>query len=172
MVFSSLYNTGEIPFKDVFLTGLVRDSEGRKMSKSLNNGIDPIEVMDKYGADALRFMLTNGMTAGNDMRFYIERVESARNFANKLWNASRFVLMHTNQDYKGELYLENLKTEDKWILGKLSLMTKEFSNHMEKYEFSMAASTIYDFTWNYFCDWYIEIIKKRLFSEDSTDKNC
>lgn len=170
MVFSSLYNTGEIPFKDVFLTGLVRDSEGRKMSKSLNNGIDPIEVMDKYGADALRFMLTNGMTAGNDMRFYIERVESARNFANKLWNASRFVLMHTNQDYKGELYLENLKTEDKWILGKLSLMTKEFSNHMEKYEFSMAASTIYDFTWNYFCDWYIEIIKKRLFSEDSTDK--
>lgn len=168
MVFSGIEYTGKLPFKDVFINGLVRDSEGRKMSKSLGNGIDPLELIDQYGADALRFMLISGNTPGNDMRFNIERVESSRNFANKLWNASRFVLM--NVDKEVELDRENLREEDKWIISNLNTIAKEIDENLEKYELGIAAGKIYDFTWNKYCDWYIEIVKPRLYGEDEKTK--
>jgi len=171
MVFSSIEQMGEVPFKDVFLTGLVRDSQGRKMSKSLGNGIDPLEIIDEYGADALRFTLVTGNSPGNDMRFYIERVEANRNFANKLWNATRFVLMNLEEDIaKEELNLDNLEEEDKWILSKLNTVIKEATENLDKYEIGMAAQKIYDFIWDEYCDWYIEMVKSRLYGENVSSK--
>lgn len=165
MVFSSLYSMKEVPFHDVYLTGIIRDAQGRKMSKSLNNGIDPLEIIDQYGADALRFMLVTGNSPGNDMRFHIEKVEQARNFANKLWNASRFVLMYAEEGKEYQLEEENLKTEDRWILSLLSEATDEINRNMDKYEIGLAANRIYEFTWNHFCDWYIELVKPRLYEQ-------
>lgn len=171
MVFSSIEQTGEIPFKDVFLTGLILDPEGRKMSKSLGNGIDPLDIIDEYGADALRFTLVTGNSPGNDMRFTKERVEANRNFANKLWNATRFVLMNLEEGVaKEELTLENLGEEDKWILSKLNQVTKEVTGNLGKYEIGMAAQRIYDFVWDEYCDWYIEMVKARLFSDNKESK--
>ncbi|MDU1399665.1 valine--tRNA ligase [Finegoldia magna] len=166
MVFSSLYNLGEVPFKDVYLTGLVKDSQGRKMSKSLGNGIDPIEVIDQYGADALRFALITGNTPGNDSRFYMEKVEANRNFCNKLWNASRFVFMNVEDDVKNINDVE-LQIEDKWIISSLNDVIDEVSTNLNKYEIGIAAEKIYDFNWNVFCDWYIELVKPRLYGDDS-----
>ncbi|MBC8591300.1 valine--tRNA ligase [Wansuia hejianensis] len=171
MVFSSLEQMGEVPFKDVFLTGLVRDSEGRKMSKSLGNGIDPLEVIDIYGADALRFTLVTGNTPGNDMRFYMERVEANRNFANKLWNATRFVLMNLDEEVVSkEFKLENLEEEDKWILSRLNNVVREVTENLDKYEIGLAAQRIYDFIWDDYCDWYIEMVKSRLYGDDGESK--
>ena len=163
MVFSSLYSMGEVPFRDVYLTGIIRDAQGRKMSKSLNNGIDPLEIIDQYGADALRFMLVTGNSPGNDMRFHIEKVEQARNFANKLWNASRFVLMYAEEGKEYALDESRLATEDRWILSLLNETIEDMDRNMDKYEIGMAAQRVYDFTWNNFCDWYIELVKPRLY---------
>lgn len=165
MVFSSLYNLGEVPFKDIYLTGLVKDAQGRKMSKSLGNGIDPIEVIDQYGADALRLALITGNTPGNDSRFYMEKVEANRNFCNKLWNASRFVFMNVDTDVKCLDEVE-LQIEDKWIISSLNKVIDEVSTNLSKYEIGIAAEKIYDFTWNVFCDWYIELVKPRLYGND------
>ncbi|MBU5439050.1 valine--tRNA ligase [Tissierella sp. MSJ-40] len=171
MVFSSIEQMGEVPFKDVFLTGLVRDSQGRKMSKSLGNGIDPLEVIDEYGADALRFTLVTGNTPGNDMRFYLERVEANRNFANKLWNATRFVLMNLEEEIiEHELNLENLEEEDKWILSRLNTVIKDVTENLDRYEIGIAAQKIYDFIWDEYCDWYIEMVKSRLYGDDKESK--
>lgn len=171
MIFSSLEQMGEVPFTDVFLTGLVKDSEGRKMSKSLGNGIDPLDVIDEYGADALRFTLVTGNSPGNDMRFYNERVEASRNFANKLWNATRFVLMNLDEDnLKEELDMNKLEEEDKWILFKLNETVKEVTENLNKYEIGLGAQRIYDFTWDEYCDWYIEMVKSRLYGEDEASK--
>lgn len=167
MIFSSLEQMGELPFKDVFLTGLVRDSEGRKMSKSLGNGIDPLEIIDEFGADALRFTLITGNTPGNDMRFYTERVEANRNFANKLWNATRFVLMNLDEDMeKATLDGLDLQIEDKWILTRLHTVIGEIKDNMDKYEIGLAGQRIYDFIWEDYCDWYIEMVKSRLYGDD------
>ncbi|MBQ6371245.1 MAG: valine--tRNA ligase [Firmicutes bacterium] len=171
MVFSALETTGQVPFHDVYVHGLVRDAQGRKMSKSLGNGIDPLEIIDQYGADALRFMLTTGITPGNDMRFKTDRLEAARNFANKLWNASRFVIM--NLDEEQELTApkpEQLKDEDKWMLSRLGEAVKYVTETMEKYDLALAGQRIYDLIWNEYCDWYIEIVKQRLYGEDEEDK--
>ncbi len=165
MIFSSLEHTGKEPFKHIYIHGLVRDSQGRKMSKSLGNGIDPLEIVDKYGADALRFTLATGNSPGNDMRFYIERVEASRNFANKIWNASRFVLMNLNID-KAELpSAEKLFAEDKWILSRYNALVKEVTENLDKYELGIAVQKLYDFIWDEFCDWYIELVKPRFFEE-------
>ena len=166
MVFSTLYNMGELPFTNVYFTGLIRDSQGRKMSKSLGNGIDPIEVIDEYGADALRFTLISGNSPGNDMRFYMEKVESNRNFANKLWNATRFVLMNLDESKIKPLEELELEAEDKWILSRLNTVTKQISQNLEKFEFGNAGNAIYEFIWNEFCDWYIELVKPRLYNDD------
>jgi len=172
MVFSALEVTGESPFKYVFIHGLVRDAEGRKMSKSLGNGIDPLEVIDQYGADALRFMLMTGISPGNDTRFKTERLESSRNFANKLWNASRFVLMNIDGDLTDENTAKtNYKTEDKWIISRANKAAKEVTDCLDKFDLGMAAQRVYDFIWNEYCDWYIEIVKPRLYGEDKTDKD-
>ncbi|MBQ9014766.1 MAG: class I tRNA ligase family protein, partial [Firmicutes bacterium] len=171
MVFSALETTGEVPFHDVYVHGLVRDAQGRKMSKSLGNGIDPLEIIDQYGADALRFMLTTGITPGNDMRFKTDRLEAARNFANKLWNASRFVIMNLEDD--GELAQPDpaaLKDEDKWILSRLNDAVKYVTETMEKYDLALAGQRVYDLIWNEYCDWYIELVKARLYGEDEADK--
>ena len=165
MVFSSLYSVGEVPFHDVYLTGIIRDAQGRKMSKSLNNGIDPLEIIEEYGADALRFMLVTGNSPGNDMRFHMERVEHARNFANKLWNASRFVLLYAEEGKTYQADLSALKTEDRWILSRLRDTISDMDKNYDKYEIGLAASRVYDFTWDTFCDWYIELIKPRLQTE-------
>lgn len=169
MVFSGLEYVREIPFENVFITGLVRDSQGRKMSKSLGNGVDPLDLIDQFGSDALRFSLVTGNTPGNDMRFYIERVESSRNFVNKLWNASRFVLMHLSEEKIPEKI--NLLEEDKWVLSRINTVVKDVTENLRKYELGMAAQKIYDFTWNEYCDWYIEMVKPRLFSENEEDKD-
>lgn len=166
MVFSGIEQMGEVPFKDVFINGLVRDSQGRKMSKSLGNGIDPLELIDEYGADALRFMLSTGNSPGNDMRFHVERVEASRNFANKLWNASRFVLMNLDRDI--ELDKSKLQEEDKWILSRLNKLVSEIDENLEKYELGIAANKVYEFTWNEYCDWYIELVKPRLYGDGET----
>ena len=171
MVFSALETTGEVPFHDVYVHGLVRDAQGRKMSKSLGNGIDPLEIIDQYGADALRFMLTTGITPGNDMRFKTDRLESARNFANKLWNASRFVIM--NLEDGAELTEPDpsaLKDEDKWMLSRLNEAVRYVTETMEKYDLALAGQRVYDLIWNEYCDWYIELVKKRLYGEDEADK--
>ncbi len=168
MVFSALFCMNEVPFKHVLIHGLVRDSQGRKMSKSLGNGIDPLEIIDQYGADALRFTLATGNSPGNDMRFYMERVESARNFANKVWNASRFILMNT-ENHPAEtdtLDRENFELCDRWILSRLNTVAKEVTHNLEKFEIGVAADKIYEFAWSEFCDWYIELIKPRLHGED------
>ncbi len=171
MVFSSLEHTGRLPFKEVLLNGIVRDDQGRKMSKTLGNGIDPLEVIDNYGADALRFMLVTGNTPGSDMRFYMERVEASRNFANKLWNATRFVLMNLEDGVlESDLDLAKLQEEDRWILSKMNSVIADMTKNLEKYELGMAAAKIYDFIWSDFCDWYIEMVKSRLFGEDLEDK--
>ena len=171
MVFSSIEQMGELPFKDVFLTGLVRDSQGRKMSKSLGNGIDPLEIIDLYGADALRFTLVTGNTPGNDMRFYNEKVEANRNFANKLWNATRFVLMNLDEEVVAkDLDIEALEEEDKWIISRLNDVIKVVTDNLDKYEIGLAAQRIYDFIWDDYCDWYIEMVKSRLYGEDIHSK--
>jgi valyl-tRNA synthetase len=179
MVFSSLEIMGEVPFKYVYVHGLVRDAEGRKMSKSLGNGIDPLEIIDQYGADALRFMLMTGITAGNDMRFKTDKLEASRNFANKLWNASRFVIMNL-QDEEGNFRemaddasgVETLalKDEDKWILAKVNEAAREATANMDKFELSLAAQKAYELIWNEYCDWYIELVKGRLYGDDEEDK--
>ncbi|CCQ98560.1 valyl-tRNA synthetase [[Clostridium] ultunense Esp] len=171
MVFSSLEQTGEVPFKDVFLTGLVRDAEGRKMSKSLGNGIDPLDVIEEYGADALRFTLVTGNTPGNDMRFHMERVEANRNFANKLWNATRFVLMNTDEKVAMEkVDKEFLEEEDKWILSRVNKVIEEITANLNRYEIGIAAQKIHDFTWDEYCDWYIEMVKPRLYGDNVESK--
>ena len=170
MVFSGIEQMGEIPFKHVLLHGLVRDDQGRKMSKSLGNGIDPLEVIEKYGADALRFTLVTGNAPGNDMRFYWERVEASRNFANKIWNASRFIMMNVEKAGNQEVTLDDLTMADRWILSKLNDVTKEVTENMEKFELGIAVSKINDFIWEEFCDWYIEMVKPRLYQEDDQKK--
>ena len=164
MIFSGLEHMGQKPFSTVFIHGLVRDDKGRKMSKSLGNGIDPLEMADTYGADALRFNLITGNSPGNDMRFYVEKCGAMRNFANKLWNASRFVMMNLTID-KNELP-ETLELEDKWVLSKLNTLSKEVCENLDKYEIGIAAAKIYDFIWDTYCDWYIELTKPRLNSGD------
>lgn len=167
MMFSGLEHTGEVPFKHVFIHGLVRDSQGRKMSKSLGNGIDPLEIVDQYGADALRFTLATGNAPGNDMRFYIERVEASRNFANKIWNASRFTLMNLDITENKLPDLSELTLEDKWILSKYNTLVKEVTENLDKFELGIAVSKLYDFIWESFCDWYIELVKPRLFDKEN-----
>ncbi len=162
MMFSALEQTGSVPFKTVLIHGLVRDSKGRKMSKSLGNGIDPIEVINKYGADALRLTLVTGNAPGNDMRFYYERVESSGNFANKLWNASRFVHMNIDDFDVSNKLPDTLETEDKWILSVLNTTAREVTENLDKYELGIAVQKVYDFIWDCYCDWYIELAKTRL----------
>lgn len=171
MIFSGLHNMKEIPFKTVLIHGIVRDSEGKKMSKSLGNGVDPLEVIDKYGADALRFMLITGNAPGNDIRFYEERVESARNFANKIWNASRYVMMNLDKNLM-EKYKDckDYNIADTWILSRLNEVIKEVTDNIEKFELGMASQKVYDFMWNEFCDWYIELSKPVLYGEDEKAK--
>ncbi len=172
MVFSALEATGESPFKHVFIHGLVRDAEGRKMSKSLGNGIDPLEVIDQFGADALRFMFMTGISPGSDTRFNNDKLEASRNFANKLWNASRFVLMNIDGDLTDkDTARENYKTEDKWIISRANKAAKEVKENLDKFELGPAAQRVYDFIWNEYCDWYIEIVKPRLYGAEGTDKD-
>ena len=173
MIFSALEHTGQVPFNKVFIHGIVRDSLGRKMSKSLGNGIDPLEIIAKYGTDALRFSLVLGISPGNDIRYMPEKLESASNFANKLWNASKFVLSNMPEDgskLAEDKLPENLCYEDKWILSKLNKLVKEVTNNLENFELGIATQKIYDFIWNEFCDWYIEMVKSRLYDENCTTK--
>ena len=170
MMFSGLEHMGEVPFKNVLIHGLVRDSQGRKMSKSLGNGIDPLEVIDKYGADALRLTLVTGNAPGNDMRFYWERVEASRNFANKVWNASRFIMMNLDKAENRAVSLDELTPADKWILSKLNTLAKDVTENMENFDLGVAVGKIYDFIWEEFCDWYIEMVKPRLYNDEDTTK--
>ncbi len=176
MMFSGLEHTGKVPFDTVLIHGLVRDSQGRKMSKSLGNGIDPLEVIDKYGADALRFTLITGNAPGNDMRFYWERIEASRNFANKVWNASRFIMMNMEalgEDGKlTEVPESTLTDADKWIIASANDVVKEVTENLEKYELGVAAQKVYDFIWEELCDWYIEMVKPRLYGDDLTSKKA
>ena len=167
MMFSGIEHTGEVPFDTVLIHGLVRDSQGRKMSKSLGNGVDPLEVIDNYGADALRFSLATGNSPGNDMRYIPERVEASRNFANKIWNAARFILMNLKGDEDLEFDANNLALEDKWIISKYNTLVKEVTVNLDRFELGIAVSKLYDFIWDVFCDWYIEICKSRLNGTDS-----
>jgi len=169
MIFSGLEHMDKEPFKHVYIHGLVRDGQGRKMSKSLGNGIDPLEIVDKYGADALRFTLATGNSPGNDMRFYIERVEASRNFANKIWNASRFVMMNLSIDKLELPAKDKLHIEDKWILHRYNELVKEVTENLEKYELGIAVQKLYDFIWDEFCDWYIEFVKPRFFVEGESN---
>ncbi|MCI8556589.1 MAG: valine--tRNA ligase [Lachnospiraceae bacterium] len=171
MVFSGYEQTGRSPFHHVLIHGLVRDSQGRKMSKSLGNGIDPLEIIDQYGADALRFTLVTGNAPGNDMRFYMERVEASRNFANKVWNASRFIMMNMEKAQIPEtMNLEQLTSADKWILSKVNTLAKDVTANMDKFELGIAVQKLYDFIWEEFCDWYIEMVKPRLYQEEDQTK--
>ena len=173
MIFSAVEHTGKAPFKNVFIHGLVRDSQGRKMSKSLGNGIDPLEVIDEYGADALRFMLANGTNAGNDMRYSDEKVKAARNFANKLWNATRFIMMNIPGSDEEVLGLPTeLSIEDKWVLTQLNDLVRDMTDNLDKFEISVASQKIYDFIWNILCDWYIELTKPRLQAGGETALNA
>ena len=171
MMFSSLEQMGEVPFKDVFIHGIVRDSQGRKMSKSLGNGIDPLDIIEKYGTDSLRYSLISGTTAGNDMRFMPEKLEAAGNFGNKIWNAAKFVLMNledANEDFlKDDISNIKLEIEDKWIISKLNTLTKEVAVNIDNYDLGVALDKIYTFLWNEFCDWYIEIVKTRLYDKEN-----
>ena len=170
MIFSALEYTGKVPFDTVLIHGLVRDAQGRKMSKSLGNGIDPLEIIDQYGADALRFSLATGNSPGNDMRFMPEKIEASRNFANKLWNANRFILMNLDEDEPAPHIPENLATEDKWILSQFNTLVKAVTNSLENYELGIAVQNLYDFIWDVFCDWYIEIAKIRLNGDNEEGK--
>ncbi|MBQ2238638.1 MAG: valine--tRNA ligase [Lachnospiraceae bacterium] len=170
MMFSGLEHTNRVPFDTVLIHGLVRDSQGRKMSKSLGNGIDPLEVIDKYGADALRFTLVTGNAPGNDMRFYWERIEANRNFANKVWNASRFMMMNFEKADFENVSLDDLTQADKWILSKVNTLAKDVTANMEKYDLGVAVAKLYDFIWEEFCDWYIEMVKPRLYNDEDTTK--
>ena len=171
MIFSGCEHTGKTPFHTVLIHGLVRDDQGRKMSKSLGNGIDPLEMIEKYGCDALRMNMVTSNSPGNDMRFYVTRCEAMRNFANKLWNASRYVMMNLDEDAKNELpVLEKLEIADKWVLSKLNTLITEVTENMDKYELGVAVQKIYDFIWDTYCDWYIELTKARLYSEDADRK--
>ncbi len=172
MIFSGYEQMGERPFKTVLFHGLVRDSQGRKMSKSLGNGIDPLEIIDQYGADALRLTLITGNAPGNDMRFYYERVEAARNFANKVWNASRFIMMNlAGYAERGKTVTksETLEPADKWIISKLNRLTREVTENMDHFELGIAVQKVYDFIWDEFCDWYIEMVKPRLYNSDDEE---
>ena len=172
MIFSGYEQMGERPFKTVLFHGLVRDSQGRKMSKSLGNGIDPLEIIDQYGADALRLTLITGNAPGNDMRFYYERVEASRNFANKIWNASRFIMMNMDKepDFAGKIQDEPaLEPVDKWIVSKLNTLVRDVTDNMESFELGIAVQKVYDFIWDEFCDWYIEMVKPRLYNSDNTE---
>lgn len=171
MIYSGLEYTGKKPFDNVFIHGIVRDSQGRKMSKSLGNGIDPLEVIDEYSTDALRFSLILGITAGNDIRYMPEKLESSSNFANKLWNASKFVLMNL-EDYDGIYDEKDLCKEDKWILSKLNTLVKEVTNNIDNFDIGVSTQKIYDFIWNEFCDWYIEICKTRLYDKTATTRKA
>ena len=171
MIFSGCEHTGKTPFHTVLIHGLVRDDKGRKMSKSLGNGIDPLEIIEKYGCDALRMNMVTGNSPGNDMRFYVERCEAMRNFANKLWNASRYVLMNLGEDAVNELpEQKELTIADKWVLSKLNTLIAEVTDNLEKYELGIAVQKVYDFLWDTYCDWYIELTKARLYSEDAVQK--
>lgn len=172
MIFSGLAHMDEIPFEYVFIHGMVRDAQGRHMSKSLGNGIDPLEVIDKYGADALRLSLVTGTSPGNDMRFHWEKVEASRNFTNKIWNAARFILMNIEdvEDQIEPIDMERLELPDRWIISKYNNLVKEVTENMEHFELGIAAQKIYDFTWSEFCDWYIELVKPRLYSDDEDAK--
>ena len=171
MIFSGCEHTGKTPFHTVLIHGLVRDDKGRKMSKSLGNGIDPLEMIDKYGCDALRMNMVTGNSPGNDMRFYVERCEAMRNFANKLWNASRYVMMNLGEDAKNQLpSTQKLEIADKWVLSKLNTLIAEVTENLEKYELGVAVQKVYDFIWDAYCDWYIELTKARLYSEDAERK--
>lgn len=171
MMFSSIEQTGKVPFRDILIHGIVRDSQGRKMSKSLGNGIDPLDIIEKYGTDSLRYSLVSGTSAGNDMRFMPEKLEAAGNFGNKIWNAAKFVLMNMEdvdqQLLKADISTLNLQIEDKWILSKLNILVKEVTLNMENYDLGVALDKIYTFIWNEFCDWYIEIVKTRLYNKDN-----
>ncbi len=172
MIFSGLEHMGDVPFDTVLIHGLVRDSLGRKMSKSLGNGIDPLEVIDKYGADALRFTLITGNAPGNDMRFYWEKVEASRNFANKVWNASRFIMMNMPEESIKEVDVTDLTDADRWILSKVNTLVKEVTENLDKYEIGVAAAKLYDFIWEEFCDWYIEMVKPRLYNAEDTTRDA
>ena len=172
MIFSGYEQMGEKPFHTVLFHGLIRDSQGRKMSKSLGNGIDPLEIIDRYGADALRLTLITGNAPGNDMRFYYERVEASRNFANKVWNASRFILMNMEGKQTDGVTPDVLEPADRWILSRLNRLTREATDNMENYELGIAVQKVYDFIWDEFCDWYIEMVKPRLYnSDDAASQN-
>ena len=171
MMFSGIEHTGQVPFNTVLIHGLVRDSQGRKMSKSLGNGIDPLEVIDSFGADALRFSLATGNSPGNDMRYIEERVESSRNFANKMWNAARFILMNLNSEDVLPLESDKFALEDKWILSIYNKLVADVTENLDRYELGLAVQKLYDFIWDIFCDWYIEICKARLNSEDESAAN-
>ncbi len=162
MMFSGLENMGKAPFDTVLIHGLVRDSQGRKMSKSLGNGIDPLEIISQYGADALRFMLATGNAPGNDMRFIEDKVKASRNFANKLWNASRFIMMNLPEDFRNEGLPANLTTEDKWLISKFNTLAKEVNQNLDAFELGVACQKLYDFIWDVYCDWYIELTKPRI----------
>ena len=167
MIFSGVEHMGETPFKTVYIHGLVRDAQGRKMSKSLGNGIDPLEVIDQYGADALRFTLATGNSPGNDMRFSDERVQASRNFCNKIWNASRFIQMNLTIDKDKAVELpSDLAIEDKWIISKFNTLVADVTRNIDQYELGLAAAKLNDFIWENFCDWYIEIAKTRLQTGD------
>lgn len=172
MIFSGIEQMGETPFTDVYIHGLIRDAQGRKMSKSLGNGVDPLEVIDQYGADPLRFTIVTGNAAGNDIRWHEEKVIANRNFANKIWNAAKFVIMNTEDD--NIQIIDNVKDDllsmDKWIISRLNQITKEVNDNMEKYELGIAAQKLYDFLWNEYCDWYIELVKGRLYNDDGSKK--
>ena len=170
MVFSGMEQMKKEPFKTVFIHGLVRDDKGRKMSKSLGNGIDPLEMADKFGADALRFNLITGNSPGNDMRFYVEKCEAMRNFANKIWNASRYVMMNLTVEEPGLPARSELEIEDKWVLSKLNTLIREVTENMDAYELGVASAKVYDFIWDTYCDWYIELTKTRLYSENEQSK--
>ena len=171
MIVSGLEHMHKAPFHTVLIHGLVRDNLGRKMSKSLGNGIDPLEMIDKYGCDALRMNMIMGNSPGNDMRFYVERCEAMRNFANKLWNASRYVLMNLGDDAASELpCVDDLTIADKWVLSKLNTLISEVTKNLESYELGVALQKVYDFLWDTYCDWYIELTKARLYSEDEAQK--
>ena len=178
MIFSGYEQMGEKPFHTVLFHGLVRDGQGRKMSKSLGNGIDPLEIIEKYGADALRLTLITGNAPGNDMRFYYERVENSRNFANKVWNASRFIMMNMGRkdSAEGEKAIEvtkpavsELQPVDKWILSRLNTLIRDVTDNMESFELGIAVQKVYDFIWDEFCDWYIEMVKPRLYDAEGAE---
>lgn len=172
MVFSAMELMGEVPFKTVLIHGLVRDSEGRKMSKSLGNGIDPLELIRQYGADALRLTLVTGNAPGNDMRFYTERVEASRNFANKIWNATRFIMMNLEDKTVTDATIESLTPADRWILSKVNTLAKELTDNMDNFDLGIAVQKLYDFIWEEFCDWYIEMVKPRLFNDEDQTQNA